>query len=295
MKAAFSLVELLVVITIIVVLMALLTPALDKAIHEAEMTIDLANMRGIATAAGVYAMDHQRRYPYREDVQGTDTSASGRVDTGTAEAGSVGAGATIGKYQYSSPNNIHDARDGLTYDMRSRMKDYWAVKQLTGCPFSSAVDLTDDGSLGNTLISADYALFFGWQYVNKKGMFKVGDTFGYSDRQFSVLVADVDVYDPTNLLSWASHPDDFQLGEMVWQNFGDPGRDPQAAAAAYGALVGDASFSWTWSRWDSRAVGDTGTEEWYRAPLDDNFAFADGSARRYSRVTLDVGLKEPDE
>jgi prepilin-type N-terminal cleavage/methylation domain-containing protein len=285
-NAGFTLVELLVVITIIVVLLALLTPALDKAIYEAEMAADLANMRGIATAATIYAMDHKRNYPYREDARGRDTSQ------GTATESMVG----VSPHGFSSPNNVRDVRSGIGYDMRAKMKDYTGLKQFVGCPFSQEVDLSDDGSTGSTMITADYALFFGWQYKNKAGMFKVGDKFGYSDRRFSVLVADVDVYDPNNILSWASHPDDFQLGEMVWQNFGDAGRgDPQASAVAYGALVSDPGFSWTWSRWDCRAVGATGMEEWYRAPLDDNFAFADGSAKRFDDVTLDVGLREPDE
>jgi hypothetical protein len=230
--------------------------------------------------------------------------------------GSVGTGTTAGPYQYSSPPNIRDPRQGMTYDMRARMKDYWALNQLAGCPFSKAVDLSRNGSVNTTMITADYNIFFGWRYTGstsndvnvggvtegqrgwRPGMFKLGDRFSYrdpsssGDRYYDVLVGDVDSYDTGNTLTWASHPDNLSLGEMVWQNFGDPASDPQASTVAYGAVIGDPSFAWTWSRWDCRAgVGLT----WYRAPLDDNFAFADGSAQRYSQVSIDQTTKEPDD
>jgi prepilin-type N-terminal cleavage/methylation domain-containing protein len=284
-REGFTLIELLVVITMIVVLMALLTPALDKAIFEAEMAVDLANMRGVGAAATVYAMDHKRHYPYRDDVQGTDASQ------GTPVQNSVGTSPRA----FSSPNNIRDVRGDIGYDMRQRMREYWGLNQLVGCPFSKAVDLADEGSSGRTLISADYSVFAGWQYRDRRGLFKVGDRMEIGSREFvTILVGDVDSFDMANNLSWASHPDDQAvLGEMVWQNFGDAGKgDPQAAAAAYGALVSDPGLSWTWSRWDTRAGG---TATWFRGSIDDNFAFADGSAKRYDDVRLDPDTQSPDD
>jgi len=60
---AFTLVELLVVIAIIVVLMALLAPALDRAVYAAETARCLASQRTIVQAAQPYAMDHKRVLP----------------------------------------------------------------------------------------------------------------------------------------------------------------------------------------------------------------------------------------
>ena len=64
MSKAFTLVELLVVITIIVLLLALLTPAMDKAIYRAELLRCQTNQRGIASGVLLYAVDFKRSYPY---------------------------------------------------------------------------------------------------------------------------------------------------------------------------------------------------------------------------------------
>jgi prepilin-type N-terminal cleavage/methylation domain-containing protein len=58
----FSLVELLVVITIIVVLLALLTPALDQAIYQAELAACGAQLKGIGTGVLTYAAASRQSY-----------------------------------------------------------------------------------------------------------------------------------------------------------------------------------------------------------------------------------------
>ncbi len=62
-RTAFTLVELMVVITIIVVMLALLAPALEKAIYQAELASCGANQRVILGALTTYAMENKRRYP----------------------------------------------------------------------------------------------------------------------------------------------------------------------------------------------------------------------------------------
>jgi prepilin-type N-terminal cleavage/methylation domain-containing protein len=62
-RPAFTLVELLVVITIIVVLLALLTPALDKAIYEAEKLQCLGRQRVLVQTCITYTFDHKKYYP----------------------------------------------------------------------------------------------------------------------------------------------------------------------------------------------------------------------------------------
>jgi prepilin-type N-terminal cleavage/methylation domain-containing protein len=60
---AFTLVELLVVITIIVILLALLTPALDRAIEQAERVQCAAKLHAQDLALKQYALDFRRNYP----------------------------------------------------------------------------------------------------------------------------------------------------------------------------------------------------------------------------------------
>lgn len=60
---AFTLVELLVVSTLIVILVALLSPALDKAVYEAELVTCAAQLKGWGGMAHQFAMDRKRSLP----------------------------------------------------------------------------------------------------------------------------------------------------------------------------------------------------------------------------------------
>ena len=62
-RAGFTLVELLVVIGIIVILIAILLPALAKAREQANRTACLNNLRQLATAAIAYAHEYKGVYP----------------------------------------------------------------------------------------------------------------------------------------------------------------------------------------------------------------------------------------
>ncbi|MBI1335975.1 MAG: prepilin-type N-terminal cleavage/methylation domain-containing protein [Phycisphaera sp.] len=60
---AFTLVELLVVITILVVLVAILLPALDQARYKARLTVCGTNLRQVLIGANTYASDNNSYYP----------------------------------------------------------------------------------------------------------------------------------------------------------------------------------------------------------------------------------------
>ncbi|MBI1337354.1 MAG: DUF1559 domain-containing protein [Phycisphaera sp.] len=61
---AFTLVELLVVITIVVLLVALLLPAFEKARYIARLTQCKSNLRQLTIAHTTYALDSRKWYPY---------------------------------------------------------------------------------------------------------------------------------------------------------------------------------------------------------------------------------------
>ena len=59
-RIGFTLVELLVSITIIVILLALLSPSLDRAVERAIITQCAANLDAWGTGMGLYALDNRR-------------------------------------------------------------------------------------------------------------------------------------------------------------------------------------------------------------------------------------------
>src|SRR5688500_6591470 len=63
MRSAFTLVELLVVVTIIVVLLSLLAPGMDKAVGSAQLAVCLSNQHNIGIAIAQYHHDAKNRYP----------------------------------------------------------------------------------------------------------------------------------------------------------------------------------------------------------------------------------------
>src|ERR1051325_11164724 len=68
-KRGFTLVELMVVVTIIAILLALLSPAMDKAMYQAELAACGAQQRGTATGVPAYALSYARHYPDRPFVE----------------------------------------------------------------------------------------------------------------------------------------------------------------------------------------------------------------------------------
>src|SRR5687768_3278299 len=106
---AFTLVELLVVITIIVVLLSLMSPAIDKAMCQAELTKCGAQLKGFATGITTGAMDRRRAYPKR-----------------------------LGSFQ---PIDLNDPNGN---DERPELKAYLGVSSLNkwlNCPLTIPVDI----------------------------------------------------------------------------------------------------------------------------------------------------------
>jgi prepilin-type N-terminal cleavage/methylation domain-containing protein len=71
-RSAFTLVELLIVIAIIALLVSILLPSLQRAKQHARRVVCLTNLRGLASAAGMYATRYNGSYPiaYRMEMSG---------------------------------------------------------------------------------------------------------------------------------------------------------------------------------------------------------------------------------
>ncbi len=63
MAKAFSLIELLVVLGIIVILLGVLAPALDQATHAAEVVFCASNEHAVGQSLGHWLMEHHQTYP----------------------------------------------------------------------------------------------------------------------------------------------------------------------------------------------------------------------------------------
>ena len=272
-KIAFTLVELLVVITIIVVLLALLTPGLDQAIYQAELAVDAAKIRSIANKVNMYALDFKRNYPYRKAVR----DAEGPVDRAPMDF------------------NRHGKDDRAVYE------GYFDLNADFNDPFVEPVDI--ENSAPESWISGTYAMWFGYAYnhnrVLEKGMFKLGDRFEYKGRSFNWLVTDHDVVG-SGAGGAASHPDrDGVASQVVIQDSAGGDENDKRALVAAG-------FKYTFSRWEALAPGSIignfalntagqPTEgPGFRGVLDLSYGAADESVLRMNYVPA-VRVPEGDE
>jgi len=70
-KKAFTLVELLVVISIIALLLSILLPALNKAKEHAKLSVCLSNMKQLGYTFKMYMEDNEYRFPFDDDPSTT--------------------------------------------------------------------------------------------------------------------------------------------------------------------------------------------------------------------------------
>jgi prepilin-type N-terminal cleavage/methylation domain-containing protein len=197
----FTLVELLVVIAVIVVLLALLTPALDSAIYEAELATCAARQAAICDTLTVYAFDHRRVYPLRPGIQDPTTPWLFRTLTGANSS-------------------------RITYDTRPQLRGYTSMKIFLDPLSGDKIDL-DAPEIDGTrqqVVQSSYDLFFGWQWVGQKGMLRVGDRFTARDARttivysYDILVSDRDTIGGAAL---GSHPDADDVMRLTWSQEAD--------------------------------------------------------------------------
>ena len=202
-SCGFSLVELLVVVAVIVLLLALLTPAMDRAIYRAELAACGANLRSIATGATVYAMANKRSYPYREGVKEGTVWAPSTIYNGNPQWNALASG-------------LGSQADVTVYDDRPILRTFLSLSGHLNDPLTGEIDLESVDVDANA--DAVPSLWFGWRYPNQRGMYRVGDRWTYANAaiganwRFDVLASDTVIMNgAVNVQS--SHPDD--LGKMI--------------------------------------------------------------------------------
>jgi prepilin-type N-terminal cleavage/methylation domain-containing protein len=213
-QAAFTLVELLVVVTIIAVLLSLLVPALSEAMYQADLAKCGANMRTTGAGLVSYAMSSKRFYPLRGLQQ--------------AQAGDPGY-----DYSYIAATSLADRTYGQ-FDGRPYLKDIIQINKNLVDPLCLPVELEIDKGADEN-VAASYTMWWGWRYkvpsatststnttgtpsasVNNRagwgeqGMYQLGDVWTWGNEKFSLLMGDYDLNlggGDANPIQ-GSHPDD---------------------------------------------------------------------------------------
>jgi prepilin-type N-terminal cleavage/methylation domain-containing protein len=183
-RPAFSLVELLVVVTIIVVLVALLVPAMSKAVYQGQLLQCAGRQRASAHGVQSYAWDYQRLYPYRGIV---DLEPDGRTYT----------------------NFMQVVAPAKLYDIRPALKGYIAsVNEMLQCPLTEPSEMENPPP--DVIVESSYMFYWGWifkeQGRQEKGLFRLGDRFTYDEGAYSLLLSDMDIR-YNSAFAQASHPD----------------------------------------------------------------------------------------
>jgi len=244
-RIGFTLVELLVVVAMIVLLLALLAPALDKAVYEAELSICGSRLKSVGAAAMMYTGDHRRHYPIRVLVESSAAQPS-RLLASLANV-TVSGG-----------------------DDRRMLAGYLADSHYLD-PLVRKVDLSLVDRDSDLFVG--YSLWFGFRYrmLGFKGIKRFGDRLEWiaqtdpdkTPRYFSVLASDIDFIRTTVPLTVSGHPDKAGLlRESVNLNAGAPV-----------AMYRKQTNAW-WTN-------NTATR---RGPVDFNYAYEDGSVLRLNDV-----------
>ncbi len=208
-RNAFTLIEVLIVVSIIVILLALLIPALDKMIYEAELAKCATSQQAVGQSAIIYAADHQKYFPHRPGVLGGPWEAAQLTD------------------------------GGRSFDARPMLRAYLSLNQSLNCPLSQPVDL--EGSKPSTWAYTSYSLWFGFQYGEEKGMVQLGDGVVWQGRKLDLLISDLNLISTAGVgVAISSHPD--RKGQMRNEHWQDHNRsDAESAPAPFGSPI---SRSW---------------------------------------------------
>ena len=176
----FTLLELLIVIAVILMLSALLLPALANVRYRARLVVCLSNQRQVVTAATLYTNDYDGNYPYRKNVRGP-------------------------KHKLWSP----------PYALRHK----WDVPQTNDVPLFQELGLDELKcplvvplpweDVASTTVQTSYSYYFGWQGAENADckLFDINDEMKWEGNTFDILVSDVFHSIPSHDVFRSSHRD----------------------------------------------------------------------------------------
>jgi hypothetical protein len=253
-------VELLVVIAIIVVLVALLSPALDRAIYAAQFAACAANQHAVVAGAVSYALNNKKSYPYRA---GTDEGTSGNY----------------WPIHINLPfNAVHNKGNINGYDDRPLMRDYVNIKAMLDPLAPGAVDIS--GAPADSWVFTSYSLWFGWKYIELPAgqscvpCLRYGQPWEFNNNgatgRYNVLMGDVHGVIGFGAYEYA-HAD---RSGAAW------GRVRREEGWGGGPAQGQDKN--TLSLWEIDAPLPEGPQ------IDENYGFDDGSVRGYKDIYLDI-------
>jgi len=265
---AFSLVELLVVVAIIVILLSLAAVAFDRAIYSANLARCAANLAAIAKGASSYAAENKARYPHRASVA-TDW---GFVDLLARDAGNKG-----GPNDDRPRLRTHIPMDALVDPLGGDIK-VDDTRTANGVVNLFSYIPVGGSETGTEVLRGNYGLLFSIAFFQKGGakMARNNERLTIDGRKSTVLAGDGDAI---SRMAWwnrwaaSSHAD--KDGRMQFQKYDNQG-------------------NLMWSEW-ARINTDGAFPNPPRGPLDLNYAFKDGSVQRYPDVEWNAYLPEKGE
>lgn len=171
-RAAFTLIEMLLVIAIIAILASMLLPTLHLARERAKLTVCLSRQRQVAVGGHLYASDNATVLPYR--------------------------GATYATVAYGNPRPralFQDHSGQNAFDDRPRLNPYIELDALQ-CPFLPRFDVAEHPPVNENIFTS-YSIYFGWKLTDDNGdrMERLGDTMTLdTGEEFDIWVADFGDY-----------------------------------------------------------------------------------------------------
>ena len=194
---AFTLIEMLVVVSIIVLLIAMLLPSLGKAKYNAQLTLCQTRLKQVGASAIHYAINSSRFYPQRR-----------------------------GPSRGWKPNQLA----GSGVDDRPVIEEFISINALLNCPLTGWVDF--EGSPGTIPITASYHLWagFGYNSGGERPMRRMGSRMTWDGHEFSVLASDRDVVHQGGTWVHGSHPD---RKRVMYDEVLGPGPDSHFGGGTY--------------------------------------------------------------
>lgn len=209
-RAGLTLVELLVVMSILSMLMALLAPALEHVRHQARCVIGMQRLREITTAVNMFAADHDERYPPSIATIGMEDSWNWQAPnmlTGYLER-APGIQRSISAYLRPY---IHDADVMFCPNAPLRyryLQEAWDAGEEWDHPESPAVP---DALFGTYCFYWNYVGYLG----RDDGLFRGPSGLARGCRESSILVSDYFGYDHWRSRLTFGSCEPFQSAEVV--------------------------------------------------------------------------------